>query len=122
MRLALVTAVDVQADNTTIPWMTGLFDGSTTFSMQPTFSPDGKWLFATEVMTVEEQDIWSPFECGKGICERSGVGVITGGTADGIIYQVNGTDFTLAAALSGHVTGGDVQLSVSLRFQRCLDE
>ena len=117
-----MTAVDVQADNTTIPWMTGLFDGSTTFSMQPTFSPDGKWLFATEVMTVEEQDIWSPFECGKGICERSGVGVITGGTADGIIYQVNGTDFTLAAALSGHVTGGDVQLSVSLRFQRCLDE
>jgi PEP-CTERM motif-containing protein len=99
-----------QADATIVPWMTGDFLDGLTFSMHPAYSPDGQWFFGTGVL-IEEQDTWSPLDCGNGICERFGVGVITGGTAGGYIYHWDGVAWVPAATLVGRVTGGDVQMT-----------
>jgi PEP-CTERM motif len=114
----LSTPTRCQAGN--IPWMTGTFEAYDAFSMFPVYS-DGlntspsyfvgaQWLYWLAGNPVIPDVSWS-YECDDVgyYCARFGNGNITAGSADGGLFQWDGTGFVQVATFTGTVTGGQVQ-------------
>jgi hypothetical protein len=102
-----------QADNYTIPWMTGFFNAGSSFFVMM-WGPDSYASLGLNPDLPDMTPIWTCYE--NGVCQGTGGGAIYSGSAGGEIRS--NFDGTLHYTFSGLVTGG----FASRQAQYCPDQ
>ena len=121
LAICIATTTPAQADNT-IAWLTGSNFSSLSDNAIFAESPDGVLAAQISYLPTVGDLTWTYYGDCSIECYGNGVGLVTGGSANGILYYFSDPNNTPIATFTGSVTSGTVDFQVWIDNVGCCSD